>query len=184
MRKLISHLIITLDWVVVLDPVAETIRKLRDGQEIYQDFFSRVAEEDAMLLGRVTYQQWAKYWPTSKVEPFASHINTVPKYVASRTLQSAPWGPGGSATLLKGNLKDAITNLKRLPGRNIGVHGSPTLVESLIESGVLDELRLEIYPVTAGSGARLFQGHRGVRHFQLAGSKTTPNGVVILSYTP
>src|ERR1700750_1004331 len=119
MRKLVSHLLITLDGVVQLDAVGDTIKKLRAG-EVAADFSARIAEEDAMLLGRVTYQQWAGFWPTSNIQPFAGHINSVPKYVVSQTLDAAPWGPDGSATLLKGKLADAIAALKQQPGRNIG----------------------------------------------------------------
>lgn len=184
MRKVISHLIITLDGVVVFDAVVDTIVKLRDTDEVLADFFAKVAEEDAMLLGRVTYQEWAGYWPTSTDEPFASHINKVPKYVVSKTLEAAPWGTSGNAILLKGSLSDAITALKQQPGKNIGVHGSPTLVESLLQADLLDELRLEIYPVVAGRGARLFHEGRSIKHLQLAGSKITKNGVAILTYLP
>ena len=90
MRKVVAHLIITLDGVVKFDAVADTIGKQRDTEEVLADFFAKVAQEDAMLLGRVTYQEWADYWPTSTVEPFASHINNVPKYVVSKTLDSSP----------------------------------------------------------------------------------------------
>lgn len=184
MRKIVSHLILTLDGVAVFDSVADTIVKLRDTEEVLADFFAKVAEEDAMLLGRVTYQEWADYWPTSDVEPFASHINSVPKYVVSTTLEAAPWESDGKATLLKGHLTDAVTTLKQQPGKHIGVHGSPTLVESLLQGDLLDELRLEIYPVVAGSGARLFHDGQAVKHLQLADSKITSNGVAILTYQP
>jgi dihydrofolate reductase len=184
MRKIVSHLIMTLDGVVQFDAVAETIVKLRDTEEVLADFFAKVAEEDAMLLGRITYQEWADYWPTSTVQPFASHINSVPKYVASQTLGAVPWGTSGNATLLKGNLTDALTALKQQSGKNIGVHGSPRLVESLLHAGLLDQLRLEIYPVVAGTGARLFQDRRPITQLQLASSHTTKNGVVILTYQP
>jgi dihydrofolate reductase len=184
MRKVVAHLIITLDGVVKFDVVADSIVKLRDTEEVLTDFFVKVAEEDAMLLGRVTYQEWADYWPTSTVEPFTSHINNVPKYVVSKTLDSAPWGTGKNATLLNGDLAEEIRKLKQRDGKHIGVHGSPTLVEALLHANLLDELRLEIYPVIAGSGARLFQDGRGVKHLQLADSKITSNGVAILTYHP
>ncbi len=93
-----------------------TIARLRD-QEVQADFFARVAEEDAMLLGRVTYQEWADYWPTSTHEPFASHINNVPKYVVSRTLEAAPWGEKGNATLIKGDLREAIHETEGAAGQ-------------------------------------------------------------------
>jgi dihydrofolate reductase len=130
MRKVVAHLILTLDGVVGFEAVVDTIVKLRDTEAVLADFFAKVAEEDAMLLGRMTYQEWADYWPTSTVEPFASHINRVPKYVVSTTLTAAPWGENGQATVLQGDLADAITALKQQPGKTIGVHGSPTLVTS------------------------------------------------------
>jgi dihydrofolate reductase len=184
MRKVISHLIMTLDGVVVFDAVVDTIMKLRDTDEVLGDFFPKVAQEDAMLLGRVTYQEWADYWPNSNVEPFASHINRVPKYVVSKTLEAVPWGTYGNATLLNGNLAEEIATLKQKPGKNIGVHGSPTLVEALLQADLPDELRLEIYPVVAGRGARLFHDGRAIKQLQLADSKITSNGVAILTYQP
>jgi len=184
MRKVVAHLIITLDGVVKFDVVADTIVKQRDTEEVLADFFAKVEGEDAMLLGRVTYQEWADYWPTSTVEPFASHINNVPKYVVSKTLDSAPWGTWENATLVRGSLADAITTLKQRPGKNIGIHGSPTLVEAMLHSDLLDELRLEIYPAVAGSGSRLFRDGRAIKQLQLSDSKITSNGVVILTYQP
>ncbi len=184
MRKVISHLILTLDGVAVFDAVAETIGKLRDTDEVLTDFFAKVAEEDAMLLGRITYQEWADYWPTSTHEPFASHINGVPKYVVSKSLPAAPWGKNGDATVIGGDLAAGIATLKQQPGKNIGVHGSPTLVEALLQDDLLDELRLEIYPVVAGTGARLFHDGRASKQLKLARSRITTNGVAILSYQP
>ena len=70
--------------------MADKIVKLRDTREVLDDFFGKVAQEDALVMGRVTYQQWADHWPTSNHEPFASHINNVPKYVVSRSLSAAP----------------------------------------------------------------------------------------------
>lgn len=137
MRKVVSHLIMTLDGVVNFEVVMERIVKLRDTEEVLQDFFAKVAQEDAMLLGRVTYQQWAGYWPASINEPFASHINNVPKYVVSNTLDSVPWGTQGNATLIKGNFAEALADLKQQAGKNIGIHGSPTLVESRFKQNCL-----------------------------------------------
>jgi dihydrofolate reductase len=184
MRKVISHLIITLDGIVKFDVVADTIQKLRDTEEVLADFFAKVAQEDAVLLGRVTYQEWTDYWPASTVEPFASHINSVPKYVVSKSLDAVPWGTGGNTTLISGDLAEAIGSLKQQPGKNIGVHGSPTLVEAMLHANLLDELRLEIYPVVAGSGSRLFHDGRPIKQLQLADSKITSNGVAILTYQP
>ncbi len=179
MRKVVAHLIMTLDGVVQLDAVHEPLERLR---ETVTDFFALVAQEDAMLMGRITYQEWADYWPTSSVEPFASHINGVQKYVVSQSLTDVPWGTTGNTTLLKGDLADEVMALKQLPGKTIGVHGSPTLVESLIHANVLDELRLEIYPVIAGTGARLFQEGRPSKELQLANTLVTSGGVLVATY--
>jgi dihydrofolate reductase len=183
MRKVVAHLIATLDGVVKFDAVVDTIGKLRGRQDVLADFFPKVGEEDA-LLGRVTYQEWVEYWPTSSYEPFASHINTVTKYVVSKSLESARWGTKGNATVLKGNLTDAVTSLKKQPGKVIGVHGSPSLVESLMRANVLGLLRLEVYPVIAGSGARLFEKGGAPKRMDLVDSKTIGEGVVILTYRP
>jgi len=184
MRKLVSHLLMTLDGTAILDTaVIEAIMKLRD-EEVEADFFKHVADEDAMLLGRVTYSEWACFWPTSIIEPFASHINSVPKYVASSTLSSAPWGTKADAHLLLGTIEEEVAKLKRLSGKNIGIHGSPTLVESLLQSNLLDELRLEVYPIFAGTGTPFFRPGREMKQLELIRSLVTANGVAILTYRP
>lgn len=184
MRKLVSHLLLTLDGIAVFSPaVIGTIMELRD-EEVEADFFKCVADEDAMLLGRVTYSEWAGFWPTSTIEPFASHINSVTKYVASKTISSAPWGTRGDADLLFGAIEVDVAELKQKSGKNIGVHGSPTLVESLLQASLLDELRLEIYPVIAGTGTPFFHPGRDVKQLELIRSKIAANGVVILTYRP
>ena len=182
MRRVVSHTILTLDGVAVFDAVAEAIVELRNTEEVLEDFHGRVAEEDAMLLGRVTYEEWSDHWPTSDSEPFASHINGVPKYVVSRTLEEVSWGSSDNATLIRGELTEAVSELKEQPGKNIGVHGSPTLVEGLLHADLLDEMRLEIYPVVAGTGARLFKDGNEPKRLRLADSSVTGNGVAILSY--
>jgi len=181
MRKLISHTILTLDGIGTIEDVAGTIIELRGG-EAGEDFFRRVADEDAMLLGRTTYEEWADYWPSSTNEPFASHINTVPKFVVSRSLNAVPWGEHGNATLVAGDLAEAIADLKQQPGGNIGVHGSLTLVEGLLQADLLDEMRLEIYPVLAGKGARLFHDQPAPKRLRLADSMIASNGVAVLTY--
>jgi len=112
MRKIISHTIVTLDGVAVFDAVSDTIVELRDTEEVLGDFYGKLPAEDAMLLGRVTYQEWAEYWPTSTTEPFASHINTVPKYVISRSLEATPWGTSNSASLISGDFAEAVTEAR------------------------------------------------------------------------
>ena len=184
MRKLVSHLLLTLDGTAMFSAtVIEAIMKLRD-EEVEADFFKHVADEDAMLLGRVTYSEWAGFWPNSTIEPFASHINSVPKYVASKTLSSAPWGTNSDTQLLVGAIEDNLSELKRQNGKNIGVHGSPKLVEYLLHANLLDELRLEIYPVISGAGAPFFRPGRDLKQMELIRSRIAANGVAILTYKP
>jgi dihydrofolate reductase len=182
MRKVVSHTFITLDGVGAPDTVIDTIAELRNTPEVLDDFFARMSEEDALLMGRVTYEEWADHWPASDDQPFADHINRVPKYVASRSLESAPWGEHEPATIIGGDLATAVAELKQRPGGSIGVHGSLTVVESLLHADLLDEMRIELYPVIAGTGKRLFSEGRAPKRLRLAESRVTGNGVALLTY--
>ena len=145
---------------------------------------SHIAAEDTILLGRVTYQDWLPYWPNSTDEPYASHINNTPKYVVSTTLDKVEWGKSGHVSLIKGNPKEDISRLKQQPGKNIGVAGSPTLVRSLLQDDLIDELTLMIHPVIVGRGKRLFKDGSELKRLQLIDSKTSGSGVAILTYQP
>jgi len=140
-------------------------------------------EQDTVLLGRVTFTEWAGYWPTSTDEPFASWINGIPKYVASNTLDSVDqWS---NSTLIEGSVADFLADLRQQAGGTIGTAGSPTLVRSLIEQGLLDELTLMISPVVAGGGRkRLFADDAGLTTFELAEALGTSSGTVIATYRP
>ncbi|HZR48235.1 MAG TPA: dihydrofolate reductase family protein [Streptosporangiaceae bacterium] len=145
---------------------------------------SRMAEEqDAVLMGRVTFTEFAGYWPTSTDEPFASWINGVQKYVASTTLDSVDnWE---NSTLIKGSVADYISELRSRDGGTIGTAGSPSLVRSLIEYGLLDELTLMISPVVAGGGrGRLFPDDAALTKFELISAEPTSSGAVIATYRP
>lgn len=145
------------------------------------DMTSQMAAQDTILLGQVTYQEWASYWPTSTDEPFASYVNNTPKYVVSTSLEEVEWQ---NSTLIKGDVAEEIARLKQQPGKNIGVAGSPTLVESLLQDDLLDELKLMVHPVVAGSGKCLFKDGRALKRLKLVDSKTTSTGVLILTYQP
>lgn len=139
-------------------------------------------KQDAVLLGRVTYSEWEGYWPTSTDEPFASWINSTPKYVASTTLKSVDWS---NSTLIKGSLADFVKDLRQQPGGTIGVAGSPTLVRSLLAEGLLDELILIISPVVAGGGRkRLFAADAAQTNLELVEAKPTSSGALIVTYRP
>jgi dihydrofolate reductase len=140
-------------------------------------------EQDAILLGRVTFTEWAGYWPASTDEPFASYINSTQKYVASSTLESVGQWP--NSTLIKGSVADFLAELRRQDGGTIGTAGSPSLVRSLIEQGLLDELTLMISPVVAGGGRkRLFADDAALTRFELAHAQPTSSGAIIATYRP
>ena len=141
-----------------------------------------MAETDAMLLGRVTFQEFASYWPyqNSAEQPFTDYLNNTPKYVVSTTLEE-PLGWQNS-TLIKGNVAEEIAELKRRPGKNIGIVGAGTLVRSLLRDDLLDELRLMVHPIILGGGKRLFEEGDEQQVLELLDSKTFSTGVVYLTY--
>jgi dihydrofolate reductase len=178
MRKVISGLFISVDGVTEAPFKWQFDVFDEDMTEIMQ---AHIAAEDTILLGRVTYEEWVGYWPTATDEPYASHINNTPKFVVTSTLETVSWQ---NASLLKGDLADEIGKLKRQPGKNIGVAGSPTLVRSLLQKDLLDELKLIVHPVVAGSGKRLFTEESALKRLKLVNTRTTGKGVVILTYQP
>lgn len=178
MRKVVSGLFISLDGVTESPDQWQFDNFDAEMAAGLGEFLAKV---DTGLLGRVTYQEWASYWPTSTDEPYASFINNTPKYVFSRTLDKVDWQ---NSTLVKEPLAEAINKLKMQPGKNISVQGSPTLVRSLLQSDLLDELTLMIHPVIVGRGKRLFSDWSELKRLKLVDSQTTSTGVSILTYQP
>ena len=179
MRKVYAGLFSSIDGVVEApnewqpafdDEMGAALGQMLDGQ-------------DAVLLGRVTFTEWAGYWPTSTDEPFASWINSTRKFVASTTLDSVDqWA---NSTLIEGSVTDFVADLRRQEGGTIGVGGSPSLVRSLIDAELLDELILMISPVVAGGGRkRLFADDAAKRAFELVEAQGTSSGAVIATYRP
>lgn len=179
MRKVFGALFISLDGVTE----APNLWQFDNfDEDMGAAMMAVLSEQDAVLLGRVTYEEWAGYWPNSTDEPFASFINNTPKYVFSTTLDNVDaWQ---NSTLIKGNAAEAIAALKAQPGKNIGIAGSPTLVRSLLQQDLLDELILMIHPVAVGSGKRLFADGDALKRLELADSTITRSGVAILTYRP
>ena len=179
MRKLYAGLFMSLDGVVEApDQWQFDVFDEAMGAELSKQF----AEQDAMLMGRVTYEQWASYWPDSTDEPFATFINKTPKYVVSTTLDKVEWGKWNTVSLLQGDLTEAINKLKSQPGKDIGVGGSIGLVQSLIHHDLLDELRLMIHPVIVNRGKQLFKDGNTLKRLTLIEQKTTNTGVLLASY--
>jgi dihydrofolate reductase len=133
---------------------------------------------DALLLGRVTYQGFAEAWP-SRTGEFADKFNSMPKYVVSSTLDKAEWN---NSTLLKGDVVEEVSKLREGSSGDIVVHGSAQLVQTLLETDLVDELRLMVFPVVLGSGKRLFGGASDKKPFRLVDSRTVGAGVNILIY--
>jgi dihydrofolate reductase len=179
MRKVYAGLFSTIDGVVEAPDQWQTAF----DDEMGAALAGMLEQQDAVLLGRVTFTEWASYWPTSTDEPFASWINSTPKYVASSTLESVDgWS---NSTLIKGSVADFVRELREQPGGTIGTAGSPSLVRSLVEAGLLDELTLMISPVVAGGGRkRLFPADSVQHAFELVEAKPTSSGTVIASYRP
>ena len=180
MRKVISGLFISLDGVT--EAPGQWQFDVFDA-DMGAAMAAHLAAEDTILLGRRTYQEWAPYWPTSTYEPYASHINNTPKYVVSTTLDDVHWGDYDTVSLIKGSPAETIARLKQQPGKNIGIAGSSTLVRSLLQADLIDELTLMIHPVIVGHGKRLFDGGE-LKRLQLLGSMMTGSGVAFLTYHP
>jgi dihydrofolate reductase len=179
MRKVTAALFSTLDGVVE----APNEWQFAFDDEMGAAMSRTLEAQDAVLLGRVTYSEWAGYWPTSTDEPFASWINRTPKYVASNTLDSVDEWP--NSTLIRGSVADFVGGLRQQDGGAIGTAGSPTLVRSLFDQGLLDELTLLIHPVVAGGGRkRLFADDAALTKLELIESQPTSSGVLIATYRP
>jgi dihydrofolate reductase len=138
-----------------------------------------MAGNDAMLLGRQTYDEFAAFWPNADpADPFTAQMNGTPKYVVSTTLAKADWE---NSTVVSGDIKAELLKLKQ--DKQLGVTGSPTLVRWLLQEGLLDELHLLVHPVVVGAGKRLFEPGEKVQ-LRLIDSTTFSTGVLHLIYGP
>jgi dihydrofolate reductase len=135
---------------------------------------------EALLLGRITYEEFAALWPSRDGE-FADKFNSLPKYVVSSTLEDPEWN---NSTVLAGDVVEEVSSLKRGLEGEIVVHGSIRLARTLIEHDLVDELRLMVYPVVLGSGERLFGELSDKKPLRLVDTRTVGDGVVIHTYEP
>jgi dihydrofolate reductase len=147
--------------------------------KLQQDY---LFSSDALLLGRVTYEGFAAAWPKmTGTGEFGERMNSLPKHVASRTLQSGEW----NATIITGDVKLEVARLKEQAGGDLLIYGSGGLVNSLTRAGLIDEYRLMVNPVIVGSGKRIFQGLASdfaTTNLRLASATTTSAGVAVLTY--
>src|SRR6266496_879651 len=144
--------------------------------------YDQLFASDALLLGRVTYTSFAAVWPTvTDEEGFADRMNSLPKYVASRTLKEPlEW----NATLLTGDTVEEVQKLKQDTGRDLLIYGSGELVKTLVRHDLVDEYRLMIHPIILGRGKRLFEEDSDRAGLRITDSQTTEKGVVTLVYQP
>ncbi|MEX0168238.1 dihydrofolate reductase family protein [Streptomyces sp. LMG1-1-1.1] len=182
MRKVVSGLFVSLDGVAQ----SPNEWQFAFDEEMGAALGETLETADTILLGRVTFTEWAGYWPTvtsGEDAGFARWINESPKYVFSSTLESVDeWA---NSTLVSGDPAAAIEKLKAGEGKNITVAGSPTLVRSLLERDLLDELVLLIHPVVAGEGRRkLFADDAALKKLELVSARPTSSGVIIATYRP
>src|SRR5215204_1162498 len=150
------------------------------GDEGNQFKLDETLDAEALLLGRVTYEGFADAWPSREGE-FADKFNQMPKYVVSSTLGDPEWS---NSTVLDGDLAEEVSKLRQESDGEIVVHGSAQLVQALVDHGLVDELRLMVFPVVLGAGKRLFGETSDKRRLRLADSKTVGDGVAILTYEP
>jgi dihydrofolate reductase len=148
-------------------------------QEQYK--LDETLEAESHLLGRVTYESFAGAWP-KREGPFADKINSMPKYVVSSTLEDPlEWN---NSTLVRGDVAEEVGKLKQREGGPILVAGSATLVHSLIENDLVDELRLMVFPVTIGGGKRPFPESQQKKSFKLTDTRNFDSGVAVHTYEP
>jgi dihydrofolate reductase len=175
MRKVVAYELLSLDGVAESPDQFVT-----DFDHVMRDNLGRViATQDAVLLGRRTYEDWAEFWPTSDIEPFASFINGVQKFVVTSTPPRREWGETG---VVNDCLADFVTELKQQSGGDIGIHGSISLTQSLLKASLVDELRLVIAPAVHVHGRKLFDDGSPER-LSLTSSVTSPGGYLLLDYS-
>lgn len=156
----------------------------RPGAPVFDDDLGRLEGEmlerqSAVLLGRRTYDQWSRYWPTSDEQPFADFINAVPKYVVTSTPLAGDWA---NAYAVSGPLADIVADVKSRTDGDVGVHASITLAQSLLAAGLVDELCLAVGRVLDPVGPRLFADMPKLRELQLIEAAPTSSGSVWLRY--
>jgi dihydrofolate reductase len=186
MARVVAAEYVTVDGVMTDPGGVGEIERGGWSNEYFDDELAKYQSEqlsasDSLLLGRVTFEGFAAAWPSMEETEgeFAVRMNTLPKFVASRTLKEPlAW----NGTLLKGDLAAAVVQLKGQPGGDLLIYGSGELVNVLHAHGLIDEYRLMVFPVTLGEGKHLFSDGTARRDLRLNDAKTTPTGVALLTY--
>ena len=173
MRKIVVYELLSLDGVA---EAPDTFFAWDDA--IDAKLGADIATQDAVILGRHSYEEWAGFWPGSEIEPFSSFINGVAKYVATSTPLDRDWA---NTTVIDDGLVDFVRDLKNRPGGDIGVHASISVAQALLAGDVVDELRLVIAPRIAGPGRRLLDGLPSIQ-LEAIRSVTSPTGHLLVDY--
>jgi dihydrofolate reductase len=179
MRKVVAVELVSLDGVM---EAPEEWAFPYSNDEMEAANAKGMAASDAMLLGRVTYEQMAAFWPGQPGgTPMVDYINSVQKLIVSTSLEEVGWN---NSALIKDDVAEEIAGLKQQSGKDITIIGSAILVRSLLEADLLDELRIMVHPVVLGGGKRLFEDGGGQEILELVSSETFGTGVVSLVYRP
>ncbi len=174
MRKIVVYELLSLDGVA---EAPDTFYP--DWDEAMDANLAAVIEtQDEVVLGRRSYDEWAQYWPTSDVEPFATFINDVTKHIATSTPLDRDWA---NAAAIDGELVEFVQALKQSDGGDVGVHASISVAQSLLAGGVVDELRLVVAPTIVGSGRRFLDDLPPIR-LESISSELSPSGYLLLGY--
>jgi dihydrofolate reductase len=177
MRKIKSNFFISLDGVVEAPDKWHFPYFNDEMGAVVQAGFSTT---DAMLMGRVLYEEWAEYWPEHADQPFGDVMNSMKKYVISDSLQTTEWE---NSELISGDVAGKLAGIKAQDGGDIAMSGSGTTVRGLLREGLVDELNLLVHPIVVGEGlARLFPPDEPSLPLELVSSETFENGVLNLSY--
>ena len=174
MRKIVVYELLSLDGVA--EPPDEFFPDWDDALEA--NLAAVIATQDAVILGRRSYAEWARYWPTSPIEPFATFINGVRKYIATSTPLDLEWP---NAAAIEGGLVDFVRDLKQRPGGDVGVHASISVAQALLAADVVDELRVVIAPRVVGRGRRLLDGLPAIG-LRATRSEVSPTGSLLADY--
>jgi dihydrofolate reductase len=176
MRKLIESTIVSLDGVIE-SPEGWSVF----DEEAVQLSMRDLDNYDAFVMGRVTYERFRANWSPVSGNPYIDRINAMPKYVASRSLNEVTW----NATLLGPDIVGAIRELKAQPGKDLIKYGTSRIDDTLLQAGLVDEVRLWIMPVVVGAGQRLFEDvDTSSLHLTLTDARTLANGTAILTCVP
>ena len=162
-----------------LDGVAEAPDEFFEWDDaVGRRLAATIETQDAVVLGRRSYDEWAQFWPNSEIEPFATFINGVTKYVATSKPLDQEWA---NSKVIDGGLVQFAREIKQQTGGDVGVHASISVAQALLAAGVVDELKLVVGPMIVGRGRRLLDGLPSIK-LELIRSEISPTGYLIIDY--